>query len=294
MEAEPFLRVGMISYRQATRDELGLAVEWAASEGWNPGEGDADVFWAMDSAGFVCAERDGEVIATGSVVAYGRAFGFMGFFIVRPDVRGQGIGRDFWYWRRDLLRSRLDTDASIGMDGVFDMQPFYAKGGFTFTHRNLRMTGVGQAASLAAQDGLHTLRDLPMEQVVAFDRRHFGFPREEFLRRWKDPVGGLGIGVVNGGELQGVGVVRPCQNGFKIGPLFAEDSAIAERLWIALSNHAAGQPLYLDVPENNPAAVAMAQRYQLEEVFGCARMYHGPSPDLPWSNIYGVTTFELG
>lgn len=284
----------MISYRQATRDELALAVEWAAAEGWNPGARDADTFWAADLEGFVCAERDGEVIATGSVVAYGRAFGFMGFFIVRPDLRGQGIGRDFWYWRRNLLRSRLDVGSPIGMDGVFDMQPFYAKGGFAFTHRNLRMAGLGRTAPVEANGALLKLRDLPMEQVAVFDRRHFGFSREAFLARWIDPVGGLGIGIANDGELKGMGVVRPCQSGFKIGPLFAEDSATAERLWVALSNHAAGQPLFLDIPENNPAAVAMAQRHQLEEVFGCARMYCGPIPDLPWSNIYGVTTFELG
>ena len=111
----------MTDYRQATRKELDLAVQWATQEGWNPGKHDADAFWATDPQGFVCAERDGEVIATGSIVSYGREFGFMGFFIVRPELRGQGIGREFWTWRRDLLRSRLSASAAIGMDGVFDM-----------------------------------------------------------------------------------------------------------------------------------------------------------------------------
>jgi hypothetical protein len=30
------------------------------------------------------------------------------------------------------------------------------------------------------------------------------------------------------------------------------------------------------------------------EVFGCARMYYGPIPDMPWDRIFGITTFELG
>ena len=50
----------------------------------------------------------------------------------------------------------------------------------------------------------------------------------------------------------------------------------------------------LDVPEINLDALDLARRHGLTESFGCARMYHGAAPPLPWQNIYGVTTFELG
>ena len=109
-----------MKFRQATRMELDLAVQWAADEGWNPGLGDADIFWQTDPNGFVCAEQNGEVIATGSIVNYGGHFGFMGFFIVRPDLRAQGIGREFWHWRQDTLLNRLGPGSAIGMDGVFE------------------------------------------------------------------------------------------------------------------------------------------------------------------------------
>ncbi len=281
-----------ITYRPITRAELDTAVAWAAAEGWNPGLHDADTFWATDPAGFVGAERDGELIATGSIVSYGGAFGFMGFFIVRPDLRGAGIGRDFWIWRRDTLRARLQPGAAIGMDGVFTMQPFYARGGFAFTHRNLRMAGRGKTAPV---DGtLRELSTLPFPAVVAYDRKRFGFDRAAFLQRWIAPANGLALGAWNGDALQGMGVVRPCLDGFKIGPLFADSPEIAEALFTALSTHAAGRPLFLDTPENNPAALALAAKHGLVEVFGCARMYHGAAPVLPWNHIYGVSTFELG
>jgi len=281
-----------IRYRQATRNEFDLAVRWAANEGWNPGLGDADLFWETNPGGFVCAERDGEIIATGSIVNYAEAFGFMGFFIVRSDLRGQGIGRDFWHWRRDLLRSRLKSDAPIGMDGVFDMQHFYARGGFEFSHRNLRMEGIGQA-SLAGENFVE-LYKLRFEIIASYDRTHFGFEREQFLNKWIEPKGGLGLGIMNGEQLSGMGIIRPCVAGFKIGPLFADNCNIAEQLFQALSNHAADHPIYLDIPENNPDALALAQRHQLKAVFGCARMYRGTAPNLPWQHIYGITTFELG
>ncbi len=40
--------------------------------------------------------------------------------------------------------------------------------------------------------------------------------------------------------------------------------------------------------------MALVRAHGMREVFGCARMYLGPPPDLPGAEIFGVTTFELG
>ena len=279
-------------YRLATREELDLAVEWAAREGWNPGLDDADLFWESDPEGFVAIERDGEVIGTGSVVSYGK-FGFMGFFIVREDLRGQGIGAPFWRWRKQHLFDRLEPGSAIGMDGVFDMQPFYAKGGFEFTHRNIRMEGAGESAGTDA-DGIVSLSDVPYEAVAELDRRCFGFERDRFLEPWIQPHQGTALGAWRQDRLEGFGVIRQCRTGHKIGPLFAEKPETAETLFRALSSRVPGEPIFLDTPENNPEALALAERHGMKEVFGCARMIAGPIPPLPWQDIYGVTTFELG
>jgi hypothetical protein len=119
--------------------------------------------------------------------------------------------------------------------------------------------------------------------VAAFDRLHFGVERAAFLRRWISPPGGLGLGLVEQGRLHGIGVARPCREGFKIGPLFAEDGSHAERIFCGLGRVTAGQAVFLDVPENNPQALALAERHGMREVFGCARMYLGAPPRLPWS-----------
>ena len=108
--------------RGMTRDELDVLVEWAAREGWNPGLDDAEVFWNTDPDGFVVAEIDGELVGGGSIVAYDKRYGFMGFFIMRPDCRGRGLGDRLWNERKRRLLGRLNADASIGMDGVFNMQ----------------------------------------------------------------------------------------------------------------------------------------------------------------------------
>jgi len=281
----------MDDYRQATREELDLAVAWASDEGWNPGVDDASIFWETDPEGFVAIERDGEVIGVGSIVSYG-GFGFMGFFIVRKDLRGQGIGGPFWHWRKARLLDRMKPGSAIGMDGVFEMQPFYAKGGFGFTHRNIRMEGVGVSGEVSTD--LCDLGEVPFEQIAELDRRCFGFDRESFLRRWIKPRHGSALGLVVDGALRGFGVIRRCERGFKIGPLFAGDDLSAEALFVGLSNTVPGEPVFLDVPECHAAAMALAERHGMTEVFGCARMIFGPLPVMAWDEIYGVTTFELG
>jgi hypothetical protein len=180
----------------------------------------------------------------------------------------------------------------MALDGVFARQPYYARSGFVFSHRNLRMAGTG-VTSLTRDRHVVELSRLCEEEIHAFDTVHFGVPRPAFLEHWINPPSGLALGWLEA-RVRGYGVIRPCQEGFKIGPLFAETPRIAESLFIALSSHAASQPIFLDVPENNPNALALAQRQELKEVFGCARMWRGPALELPWRQIYGVTSFELG
>jgi GNAT superfamily N-acetyltransferase len=278
--------------RGMTRDELDTLVEWAANEGWNPGKNDAQIFWNTDPEGFVAAQLGGELVGGGSIVCYGDHFGFMGFFIVRPDHRSQGIGKQLWFHRRDLLISRLQAPAVIGMDGVFDMQDFYTHGGFVFCNRDLRFEGVGAATTPA--DILVDLSAVSLDEVSRYDAAHFPAPRERFLKAWITQPNSRALGAVQNGVLRGYGVIRPCRRGFKIGPLFAADSDTAEALFRGLGDIAPGEPIFLDAPENNPLAMALARHHNLREVFGCARMYYGPQPVLPHREIFGVTTFELG
>lgn len=278
--------------RPMQREELDILVEWAAAEGWNPGLDDADVFWATDPEGFIAAELNGELIGGGSIVNYAGLYGFMGFFIIRSDCRGQGFGNTLWHERKRLLLERLNDTAAIGMDGVFDMQHYYAKGGFSFVCRDLRYEGKGQLASYS--DTVVELDQVLFDQVDAYDRRHFPAPRTSFLKSWIDRPGGHAVGVIHESKLTGYAVMRPCRVGYKIGPLFADDAVIANDLLTALSCRVVGEPIFLDVPESNPAAIQLANRHGMSEVFGCAKMIYGAPPKLANDGVFGVTTFELG
>lgn len=275
-----------------TREELDTAVEWAAKEGWNPGLHDADVFWQTDPDGYLALEKDGEMIGSGSIVSYDGNYGFMGFFIVKPEYRGKGLGTKLWFYRRDTLLSRLKPGAAIGMDGVFNMQPFYAKGGFKFSHRDLRMEGV--ATKMNYGDKVSKVEPGDFDLLSQMDKECFGFDRTKFLKGWLNLDDSSTFKYVDDSGLKGFGVIRKCVKGYKIGPLFADSYDVADELFKALSSTVVGELVYLDIPEINKDAVKLAAFHSMKECFGCARMYYGAAPDLPYDRIFGVTTFELG
>ena len=270
--------------------DLARTLDWAAAEGWNPGRDDARAFHAADPLGFFMGWRGSEPAAAISVVNYNPGFGFLGLYIARPEFRGEGLGFALW---QEALRRR--PAKLIGLDGVVAQQANYARSGFRLAYRNIRYGGAPPArseASIAAK--LVAAGDVPFDRLAAYDRRFFPAPRAAFLSLWLAPTHGAALAAVAGGDVCGLGAIRACRDGFKIGPLFAADERIADTMFRALAAKAGNGPLFLDVPEPNKSAVRLAERYGLSPVFETARMYTGHAPEIDLADIFGVTTFELG
>ena len=281
-----------LAIRTMTRADLATALDWAAGENWNPGLDDTDAFLAADPGGFFMGFVGNEPIASISVVRYGERFGFLGFYICRPEFRGLGHGMALWKAGMAHLGER-----TVGLDGVVDQQANYRKSGFALAHRNIRYGGPATAEEIA---DIHIVELEPSRPVglagavVAYDRALFPGPREAFLRAWIAPPGRRTLVYVVEGEVRGYGSVRACREGYKVGPLFADSDAIAGRLFAALTGKLRGSSVYIDVPEPNAAARALAEDNGLKPVFETARMYRGPAPAEPLDRIFGITTFELG
>ena len=272
--------------RNMAETDLALALEWAATEGWNPGLHDAHCFYAADPQGFLVGERDGVPIGCVSAVRYGSGFGFLGLYIVKAQYRGQGFGLELWRPALDHLGDRI-----IGLDGVVPQQENYRKSGFRLAFRNIRQKGKGGGA---APSGLTDLAAIPIEEILRYDETAFPAPRAEFLKSWIGQPQAVALGVVDGRRLKGYGVLRACREGFKIGPLFADDEETADRLFSGLLARAPGAAVFLDTPDANRAAVALAARHAMAPVFETARMYKNGSPEMRLERCFGVTTFELG
>jgi hypothetical protein len=107
--------------------------------------------------------------------------------------------------------------------------------------------------------------------------------------------GSIALGTAEQGALRGYGVIRPCQTGFKLGPLFADDAEAAGTLLHALMGSVpAGAQVQLDIAAHHTAARALADSWGMQPVFETARMYTGPAPAFDLQKQFGITTFELG
>lgn len=286
------VNIDELKFQRLDIEGLKTLVKWAVEEGWNPGPNDAEVFWAADSEGFYGYFFNDELIGGGSIVSYNGNFGFMGFFIVKPEYRSAGIGRKLWYHRRDTLLSRLKKDAPIGMDGVLAMQPFYEQGGFNIAFRDERYEKTG--LPLEVHENISSIKDEDAQFILEYDSKCFGFSRPQFLLPWLSMPGNKTFKYVEGNQLKGFVIVRKANTGYKICPLFADSPIIAEELYKACLNAVIGEQLYIDIPVANTGAVELVQKYKAEYVFECARMYYGTPPTMPIDNVFGITSFELG
>jgi GNAT superfamily N-acetyltransferase len=274
--------------RSMRPDEISIAVSWAAAEGWNPGLADDLCFGAADPDGFFIGELDGAPAATVSCVNYGESFAFLGFYIVREDLRGRGYGLRIWDAAINHAGSRV-----IGLDGVVAQQENYRKSGFKLAYANVRYGGTAEPPA-APQSVVIALSDLPLAAVEAYDATVFPAPRTAFLRCWVGTPAHVGRALLRDGALAGWGVIRPCRKGHKIGPLFADDRAAAEAVLSALLASVGEGEVFLDVPSINRDAIALAEGLGLAPVFETARMYTGAIPHLQPERVFGVTSFELG
>ncbi len=276
-----------LTIEHMTPQEISLAIEWAQMEGWNPGIHDSECFYNADPNGFYVVKLSGEIVGTISLVNYAPDFCFEGLFIVKPEFRGRGIGRQVQKFALNICRN-----GNLGLDGVLSMQHQYEQYGLNVAYGNTRYSGTVDTES---KGGCSPIKPQDFNEIASYDRSIFVFDRERFLRCWlfQKETSSLKAEDTTG-KIVGYGVVRKCIHGYKIGPLFADDATIAERLFDNLSSTVNGETIYLDTPQPNSSAVALAERKGMTAVFSTVRMYTKKEPMVPLNRVFGVTSFELG
>ncbi len=269
-------------------DEVQQMVDQADTEGWNPGRSDAHAFYLADKNGFFAGFLGSEPVAYISAVNYNGAYGFVGLYIVREEFRGQGYGLKIWEHALKYLGNMI-----CGLDGVPAQIQNYKRSGFAYGYRQMRL--YAPAISLPPDRHIYPLAAKDIEKVQGYDASVFGTTRISFLKAWLEMDNAAAFYAEANGHVKGYAVLRACTEGYKIGPLFADDPEVAEQLFLACHNKAApGAPVFIDMSETNTTTHILAKRYNMQLVFETARMYKNGIPSFPREKVYGVTTFELG
>ncbi|BAQ63718.1 GNAT family N-acetyltransferase [Geminocystis sp. NIES-3709] len=266
--------------------ELELMISWAKNEGWNPGIYDAKTYYETDSKGFFLGKLNGEPIGCISAVAYDLTFGFLGFYIVKPEFRNQGFGIQLWRRGLEYLGER-----NIGLDGVVAQQNNYRKSGFKMAYNHVRYQGIGGSN---ISHNLVELNSISFQELITYDMQCFPTNREKFLTNWIKQEKSIALGLVKNEQLQGYGVIRPCANGYRIGALFADNVNIADTIYQGLVADKQDCPIFIDIPSHNLLAQKLVEKYKMYPVFEAARMYNKNFPDVVINKIFAVTSLELG
>ncbi|MTE16085.1 GNAT family N-acetyltransferase [Nocardia aurantiaca] len=272
---------------RATPAEWATVVEWAAAEGWNPGRRDVAAFFAQDPDGFLLGRLHGEPATAVSVVNYGGEYAFLGFYLVRPDLRGRGFG--LATWQAGLKHA---GDRVVGLDGVPAQQDNYRRSGFELAYNSARFAGVPDLPP--PDDTVTVLSPADFAAVQPYDSACYPADRPEFLAVWLAEAGHRTFARIVDGTVTGYTTLRPARDSLRVGPLFADTPADARQLLSALATHAAGMPLAVDVPLDNEPAVRLAEEAGLTPSFETARMYTGPVRAYHRERVFGVTSLELG
>src|SRR5262249_36701503 len=116
-----------------------------------------------------------------------RADRLVGFYIVKPQYRGRGFGRQLWEAAMVYLGGH-----NLGLDGVIAQQGNYRKSGFKLAYRNIRYQGEGGGAE---PSGLLDLSCVDFGEIARYDETVFPAARPSFLRRWICQPQGAAFGI---------------------------------------------------------------------------------------------------
>ena len=279
-----------VQIRKMKREELPLAVEWAVAEGWNPGLADAECFWLEDPDGFFCAEVDGKMAGSVSVLNYDDRFAFAGLYIVKPEYRGRGIGMQLYRHAMRHAGSRI-----VGGDGVVAMVEKYEKdGGLFFHYNNARYEGKGGGLM---PKGLTPVQKVKFADLLEYDTAHFPARREKFpplLDRQRRTISGL-PGWTRTGRSSATVSGGPATPDTRSGRSLHRTARLrSSSLTGSLQGSRASRSSSI-----SPCRTRRQSRWSVDRkmvpVFHTARLYSTRDPvPLPLEEIFGVTTFELG
>lgn len=293
--------------RTINKADLPLVTEWARAEHFAPGRGDFAIYRHTDRQGFWVGCLAGRPIGCIAGVRYNAEYGFIGLFLVQPEHRGQGYGRQLWAH----ALAHLEGVPCIGIEAAVDRIADYASWGFVPASPTRRWQCIVAGPSIqgipstppapaAPADGLTLVEGpgIPDAAVQAYDAVREPSPRPHFLADWLHHPAGTVLALIDAaGACHGFGRIRPCLlqrgEGWRIGPLLADTPALAARLLEALMERHPGVVL-IDAPGANPQAAPLLQQLGFAVVGESLRMVRGALPPFPLDDVYGLACLELG
>ena len=282
--------------------------ERALALGWRPGALDHVSFFAADPTGFYVGELEGKTICSASFVKHIPNFTMMGSYVVDKPYQGLGYGLHIFTFALE----RSDRLGVFGGDVEEHLVWMYATLGAR-PHWGLKYHYLTASTAMKALEDFKPPQNIRIQHpnfdlfpaIVQYDSVVNGFSRQALLKEWIfAPNCHTSVALDSNGEVVGYSVVRSTlrkEEGWKIGPCYADNSLIARSLY---------QDLLIKVFASDPQAVIdvsvpHGQHFDEEtlgivkelhgmEISKSSRIYIGNPPAMSLKSMYATTSSTLG
>lgn len=259
----------MLQIRPMNVADVPLGMRLKRQAGWNQVEADWRRLLELEPEGCFVAEYKGTPAGTVASCLFDEV-GWVALLLVDESQRRQGIGTALmqhllaWLEQRGVRSIRLDA-TPLG-------QPLYEKLGFSVDYSLSRYCGVLPAAHPVPLVQPVSLSQL--EDVIELDRSVYGVGRARLLERlFAEYPRSLRV-IERDSQILGYVAVRPGSEALHVGPCVALPVA-GPALFTDVCARFAGRRVYIDIPEGNAAARALAESMGLQPQRQLVRMTRG-------------------
>jgi hypothetical protein len=169
--------------------------------------------------------------------------------LVHPDARRAGIGTKLM----EAALEALADEACVRLDATPFGEPLYRRFGFGAEYELARTTVIVPSGGLGAgPESVRPMGASDLAEVFLRDRQVFGADRSAVLASCYDRAPDLAWTAFRGDELAGYCFGRPGFLYRQIGPVVAEDPAVAQDLVARCLIGQTGEKLAMDVPRHVP------------------------------------------
>ena len=276
--------------RDAGPSDIAAIGELRESAGWTTHE------WALRASieppharCFVVTDASDGLVAVGSGISYG-TMGHVGNMVVVEAYRRRGIGAAVLEAVIDFLEARGCT--RIELFATPSGRPLYERHGFALTGPSARVS-VPRDAALDGDESLVVGDATDLDALTAYDAPRFGGDRRPLLAMMHADDACPVLVARAGDAISGYLWLRP--DGPRVGPLLADDPAIAARLLrAAFERLPDAEELTLNLPmDNRPGARWLRSLGVTLEPWD-GRMARGPHVARREDTIYANLVGALG
>ena len=273
-------------------NDLVEVMGWCEEEGWNIGKKDAAIYHRIDPKGHLLFFKNGDPIGAISIIRHTKNFMTLGPFIVKKECRYQGYGTQIWQSAMALI----ENNPTITLHAVPLQIPRYQKQGFESQYTNQGWT---LPSDLSREKELSEIQQITPEwlpAIIHYDKTIFGISRKKLLTEVLKLPYVYSVLLDNGGQVTGFGLIRPCVDSYRVGPLFADTLEQAKQIFAYLIKMVDGDKIIIDIPRKNPFSTLFVEYFKLNPISQgeTSTMLKGEAIEQNSDKNYGVFSLEIG